>query len=153
MRMTLVPLIPPPSIFRRLVEALIVLGVLALVMAGAWWTYGYFTHGRPLSQVEVYVALDDPLCRSRADSPVFVGVINGSSRTVGGMTFVLEARPAAGGDNLQSDFVYTDSNRIPPGGAIGDCWPANYESVETETVVRASDLTWRIVRHDFTFTD
>lgn len=151
--MKLVPLIKPPSIVRRAAEAGIVLGILALVMAGAWWAYGYFAGDAAAEQIDVYVALDEPLCSTRTDSPVFIGVINNSDRTIVGMTFVLEARAGSDGPNLQSDFTYTDNNRIVPGAAMGDCWPANYKSADTHQKVRARDLDWRILRRDLTFAD
>ncbi len=151
--MKMVPLMIPPSLARHAGEGAIILVVLGGVMAGGWWIYDYFTYRRPLAQVEVYVTLGDRLCETRSDSPLFIGVINNSDRTVTGMKFALDAHQPAGGGNLQSDFTYTDNNRIPPGNALGDCWPANYEAAETERTVRAHDLKWRILRHDLTFAD
>ncbi len=143
----------PSSRGRHVVEGAIALVVLLVVMAAGWWLYNYFDYRRPLSRVDVYVSLDDPLCRTRSDSPVFIGLINNSDRMVTGMKFVLKARNPASGKNIQSDFTYTDNNRIAPGDALGDCWPVNYEAADMEQSLDARTLTWRIARYSLDFAD
>jgi hypothetical protein len=104
---------------------LIVVGafIFAIGFGWAWWT-----NGRHVSRVSVTVMRSDKLCADPA-FPIFVGITNGSTKTIQSTTFEVTAHLPDHSTNVLGYQSLSWDNVIKPNGGFGQCY--NFTPVES----------------------
>lgn len=114
-------------LFKWLLFAVLGIVAIALVVWGALYLFQYFTHDRHAAKV--VITIHDPnqkgaVCADQAERPLFIGIINNSSKTIEQVRFSLEARRKGRSTNLATYKTYTDDKIRKPGEGFGGCWLA-----------------------------
>jgi len=81
------------------------------------------------------------ICASDPVYPLFVGIINNSSKTLDKVTFSLKATRKGYSTDLATYASYTDDRIRKPGEGWGGCWHA---PLQTDVKDDPRDLEWKV---------
>jgi len=138
-------------IFKWLFFALVGIAGIALAVIGSFYAYNYFTYERHAAQVKAIVNARDKgvfACAKEPDYPIFVAIINNSSKTIEEVSFSLEARRKSFTTNLATYASFTDDKIRKPGEGWGTCWAA---PLRDEVKDNPRDLEWKVGTVHITF--
>ena len=121
-------------------------GVLIVLVAGSgigasFWGYDYITVQYPKSKVSFVVTADSKICEE-VSHPVYVAVMNNSSKTIKYTSVSVEARlPGHSTNYANYDAKATSDKIIAPGEQEGACWmfPLDRSSPKGKQV---ADFEW-----------
>jgi hypothetical protein len=123
------------------------LGLIAITVGG-FLLHQYVTYDLPASKVEVVVKRWPEKCPE--PYPVYVGVGNGSDRTITRTYVYVEARLPGRSTSYADYGPLSDDKIIPPGAGWAQCWPAKLRSYGTDGI-KAADLEWSLDRFTVNF--
>ncbi|MCA3247871.1 MAG: hypothetical protein ING19_01440 [Azospirillum sp.] len=123
-------------------------GVSALGLAGivgAIVGYGYWTYDLPKSKVSVTIQANSANCKD-PKFPLFVGVVNNSSRRVLGYTVYPMARLPGRSTNIAENIEpFSSDYIIEAGEGVGLCFAAVVKSYRTSDIqARLGELEWGV---------
>ena len=96
-------------------------GSVALLGISSGWQW--WSHDRHLRHITIEVSTSSELCED-PQSPVFLRVRNGSTRSIEAMSIYIHAQRLGQSTDLTSFQSYQLEEVIEPGGQTGRCWPA-----------------------------
>jgi hypothetical protein len=147
----------PVDVFRRivglifkwfLISTLIVIGVGA-ILGGIAYGFNWFNYDRHLQNVSFEVNTNRDFCKEEK-FPIFVRVMNDSSRTIERFSFTLEAKVKGRSTDLARYHSYNDDHITPPKSGISNCWSV---PELTQSIANPRDLDWSINYKSVTFRD
>lgn len=132
---------------------IVIVAISAALAAAGIQAHQFVTYDKPKSQIEVVVKRDSGLCKD-TQWPIFVGIVNNSSRTVLETRVHLAARlPSHSTD--YADRQALESDRIlKPTEGWGSCWnpPLRY-TYRDDTNLKRDELEWTLSEFSVTFSD
>ena len=132
-------------VLKWLLKALLVVAILGLLLWGGVAAYSYFSYERHIEKVDIAVSVHPEgagaICSDMPGLPLFVDIINNSSKTVEEVRFILEARRKGHSANLASNRAYESSKLLKPGQVWGDCLPA---AIKDDVTVDPLGLDWSV---------
>jgi len=139
-------------IFKWLLFSVVgIVGIAVAVMASVF-TYNYLTYDRHAANVQILVTPHKPntgaACADTPEYPLFIGIINKSSKTIDQVTFSLEARRKGYSTNLATYESHTQDKILKPGEGWGQCWRPPLKS---EVKDDPRDLEWKATDVRITF--
>ena len=115
-----------------------------LAVIGITYAYNYVTYDRHVANVQIVVSAHKKdsggLCADTPERPLFIDIINNSSKTIEQVIFSLEARRPGYSINLATHEFYTDDHIRKPSEGFGSCWRAPLESELTDS---PRELEWK----------
>jgi hypothetical protein len=138
-------------IFKWLLFALLGIVALGLAVWGVLYAYQYLTYDRYAAKVEITVGVSrDPkhICADSPNYPLFIGIINNSSKALDKVSFSLKATRKGHSTNLADYETYTDDKIRKPGEGWGNCWRAPLKANVKDD---PRDLEWSVDYARMTF--
>lgn len=140
------------AILTWLLRALLVVAVLGLVLWGGVAAYEHWSYDRHVKKVMISVAMHPAgagaICSDAQDRPLFVDIVNNSTKTVEELSFRLRATRKGESTNLASRRAYSSDKVLQPGEAWGGCLPA---VLEDDATVDPLGLEWSVGGRIITF--
>jgi hypothetical protein len=108
-------------LFKWFFVALLCLIAVGAVIFAFGFSWTWWTNGRHVSKVSATVMRSDKLCADPA-FPIFVGITNGSTKTIQSATFEVSAHLPDHSTNILGYRSISWDNVIKPSGVFGQCY-------------------------------
>lgn len=140
------------AILTWLLKALLVVAVFGLLLWVGVTAYEHWTYERYVKNVAISVTVHPrgagAICSDAQDRPLYVDIVNDSSKTVEEVTFRLRAERKGETTNLASHRAYNSDRVLKPGEAWGACLPA---LLQDDATVDPLGLEWSVGGRIITF--
>ena len=135
-----------------LLKALLAIAVFGLLLWVGVTAYEHWTYDRHVKKVAVSVTVHPQgagaICSDAQDRPLYVDIVNNSSKTVEEISFRLRAQHKGDTTNLASRRAYSSDKILKPGEAWGGCLPA---ALQDGVTVDPLGLEWSVGGRIVTF--
>lgn len=140
------------AIMRGILQALLAIAVLFLLLWAGLAAYVHLTYERHVKKVDISVTIhpkgSGAICADAQGRPLFVDIVNNSTKTVEEVSFRLKARREGQAENLASRRTYSSDKMLKPGETWGGCLPA---ALQDDVTVDPLDLDWSVGGRVVTF--
>jgi hypothetical protein len=140
------------AIMRWFLKGLLAIAVLGLLLWGGLAAYVHWTYERHVKKVDISVTVHPEgagaICSDAQGRPLFVDIVNNSTKTVEEISFRLKARREGQAENLASRRTYSSDKMLKPGETWGGCLPA---ALQDDVNIDPLDLEWSVGGRIVTF--